>query len=220
METTVDGGRWSTYVWAKLASLLAFAPLGVWTFFHVLGNLAAFRGARAWQASVTANEGPATLALTTVVVLAPLVLHSIWGIGRLFTTRPNNARYGYFENLNYLLQRLSAIGVLGFVGAHLWLAFLQPRFVEGHAEAFADLAAHMHHHLPTLIVYLLGTLAVAYHLGNGISGFAWNWGFVASRRAVVRFQIAGIVFFVLLLAMSWTAIFALWEAGGRFPFVE
>ena len=220
MEATVDGGRWSAYVWAKLASLLAFAPLGVWTFFHVLNNLVAFRGARPWQASVTASESPATLAITTVVVLAPLTLQTISGVARLFTARPNNARYGYFENLTYLLQRLSAIGVVGFVGAHLWLAFLRPRFVEGHAETFRDLAAHMHHHLPTLVVYLLGTLAVAFHLGNGISGFAWNWGLVASRKAVIRVQLAGILFFVVMLLMSWSAIYALWAAGERFPFVE
>ena len=44
---------------------------------------------------------------------------------------------------------------------------LKPRITEGHAEAFADIAQEMHFHTPTLVVYVLGTLGVAYHLANG-----------------------------------------------------
>ena len=56
------------------------------------------------------------LVVTSVVVLAPLLLHTVWGLGRLFTSRPNNLRYGYFENLKYLLQRLASL-LLTLVGA-------------------------------------------------------------------------------------------------------
>lgn len=210
-------GRSLSFVRSKLASLLAFAPLTIWTIVHVWNNLAAFQGAEAWQASVTQHSHPVSLLLTSLVVLLPLVLHTIWGIQRLRTSKPNNTRYGYFENLKYLLQRLSAVGVLFFIGAHLWLAFLHPRLVEKQPEAFADIAAEMHHHLPTLIVYLLGTLGVAYHIGNGLSGFAWTWGLTASRKAVRSVERAGIVLFVVLLLMSWAAIYGLWRAGADLP---
>jgi succinate dehydrogenase / fumarate reductase cytochrome b subunit len=211
MEATRPGR--GAFVRARLASLLAIVPLGVWTFVHVWNNLAAYGGAPAWQAQVTGYGSPLALALTSVVVLAPLLLHTIWGLGRLATSRPNNLRYGYFENLKYLIQRVAAVGVLLFLGAHLWLAFIRPRFVEGHAEAFAEIAGEMRHHAPTLIVYLLGTLGVAYHLGNGLYGFAMSWGLAASRKGLHRFQVASIVLFALLLAMSWAAIYALWVAG-------
>jgi succinate dehydrogenase/fumarate reductase cytochrome b subunit len=79
--------------------------------------------------------------------------------------------YAYYDNLNYLLQRLAAIGVLRFLGAHLWLAMIHPRLVLGHPEPFSDIAYEMRFHTPTLVVYLLGTLAVCYHLANGIFGF-------------------------------------------------
>jgi succinate dehydrogenase / fumarate reductase, cytochrome b subunit len=205
-----------TFVRGKLASLLAVAPLGVWTIVHVWNNLSAYQGAAAWQHDVTGYEHPLSLVVTSVVVLAPLVLHTIWGIGRLFTSRPNNLRYGYFENLKYLLQRLSAVGVLAFLGAHLWLAFLHPRLVEHRPEPFQSLAAEMHHNLPTLIVYLLGTLGVAYHLGNGLFDFAWSWGIATSRRSLRGFQTASVLLFVVLLAMSWGAVYGLWSAGGAF----
>jgi succinate dehydrogenase / fumarate reductase cytochrome b subunit len=213
--TPSSAGGATSFVLARLASLLAIAPLGVWTLVHVWNNLAVFRGAGAWQAEVTGHGHPAALVVTSVVVLAPLLLHAIWGLGRLRTSRPNNLRYGYFENLEYLLQRVSAVGVLLFLGAHLWLAFLRPRLFEGHAEPFTDLAGEMRHNPPTLVVYVLGTLGVAYHLGNGLYGFAMSSGLAASRRGLRRFQQASIALFVLLLAMSWAALYGLWQAGGQ-----
>jgi succinate dehydrogenase / fumarate reductase cytochrome b subunit len=202
-----------TYVTNKLASLLAFAPLGVWTCVHVWNNLASFRGAKEWEESVSHHGHPATVVLTSIVVLAPLLLHTIWGIGRLRTMKLNNGSYGYFANLKFLLQRLSALGVLLFIGAHTWLAFLHPRLVEHHAEQFNDIAAEMAHNPPTLVVYLLGTLGVAYHFGNGISGFAWNWGLAGSRKAVRHWDKVGLTVFVILLCMSWAAIYGLFRAG-------
>lgn len=204
------------FVRGKLASLLAIAPLGVWTIVHVWNNLSVFKSPDAWQRDVTGYQHPLSLVVTSVVVLAPLLLHTVWGIGRLRTSRPNNLRYGYFENLKYLLQRISAVGVLAFLGAHLWLAFLHPRLVEHRPEPFQDIATEMHYAPATLVVYLLGTLGVAYHLGNGLFDFAWSWGIATSRRSLRGFQIASVVLFVVLLAMSWGVVFGLWSAGAAF----
>jgi len=202
-----------SYLRARLASLLAVLPLGVWTAFHLWDNLSAFQGPDAWQHSVTEYAHPVSHLVTSLVVLLPLALHTVWGVGRLLTSRPNNVRYGFYANLKYALQRISAIGVLFFIGAHLWLATIHPRLVEGHAEAFADISHEMRHHMPTLVVYLLGTLGVAYHLGNGLSTFAMGWGLVSTKRALRSFEWVSISAFVALLAMSWAAIYALWAAG-------
>jgi succinate dehydrogenase / fumarate reductase cytochrome b subunit len=214
--TPADGGHSASFVRSKLASLLAIAPLGVWTFLHVWDNLSVFKSDAEWQKDVTGHQHPVALTVTTLVVLTPLALHTLWGLGRLRTTRPNYGKYKYFENLKYVLQRASALGVLAFLAAHIWIAFLHPRLVEHQAESFQDIAAHMHHHLPTLAVYLLGTLGVAYHLGNGLYGFAMSWGLAATRRSLRGFQAAGIVLFVVLLLMSWGAIFGLYNAGASF----
>ncbi|MDI1444683.1 hypothetical protein [Polyangium sp. 6x1] len=212
---TLDASRGArrTFVSSRLGSLLAVAPLGVWTVNHVWDNLSAFQGAEAWQTSVTQHAHPVAHGITLLVVLLPLVIHTVWGLGRLKSTRPNNARYGYFANLRYILQRASALGVLFFLGAHIWLAMLRPRLLLGHAEAFSDIAHEMHHHMPTLVVYILGTLGVAYHLANGIGTFAMGWGLAASRKSIRTIERLSYVLFVILLAMSWGAIFALWRAG-------
>jgi succinate dehydrogenase / fumarate reductase cytochrome b subunit len=169
----------SSFFQARLASVLAIAPLGGWT----------------------------------VIVLLPLAIHTLWGVGRLVTSRPNNLRYRFYSNLKYLLQRIAAAGVLFFLGAHLWLAMIRPRVVDGHPEPFADIAQTMHSHTPTLVVYVLGTLGVAYHLANGVQTFCMGWGVVSSQQALRRLEWVAILLFVLLLVMSWAAIYALWAAG-------
>lgn len=131
---------------------------------------------------------------------------------RLFIWRPNNTRYTTFANLRFTLQRLAAIGLAAFLGAHLWLAMIKPRFVDGAPESFAAISHEMGTHFPTLAVYLLGTLGAAYHLGNGVATFALKLGF-GGPRAVKRAELVGIAFFAVLLAGSWSAIYALWAAG-------
>ena len=201
------------FVRSRLGSFLAFMPLSVWTILHLWHNLAAFQGAAAWQSEVTEYTHPLAQFATLVVVLLPLALHIVWGLVRLRSMRPNNVRYGFFGNLKYAVQRLSALGVLAFLGAHVWLAMLQPRFVQHHAEYFGDIAHEMHHHGPTLVVYLLGTLGVTYHLSNGLSTFAMGWGVIASRRALKKVEMASLGLFAVLLAMAWGAIYALYTAG-------
>ena len=203
----------AAFVRARLGSLLAVLPLSVWTFVHVWNNLSAFDGPEAWEKSVTTYAHPFAQLVTSIVVLLPLVLHVAWGTGRLLTTRPNNVQYTTFGNLKYLLQRLSAVGILLFIGAHLWLALLQPRFMHGHPESFADIAHEMRTHTPTLVVYLLGTLGVAYHLGNGLATFAMGWGIVSSKRGLRHANAIAWISFLVLLAMSWAVIYALYRSG-------
>jgi succinate dehydrogenase / fumarate reductase, cytochrome b subunit len=208
-----------SFIRTRLGSLLAVMPLGVWTVSHIWSNLAAFRGGEAWQESVTAHQHPIAFFATSAVVLAPLLLHTAWGLSRMFVTRPNIQRYSFFGNTRFLLQRASALGVMGFLGAHVWLAMLHPRLVEGHAEPFNDIASQMHHHTPTLAVYTLGTLGVAYHLANGLSTFAMGWGLVGSRRALQKLEYATYALFAVLLAASWAVLYALWAAGTNLPVV-
>ena len=202
-----------SFLRARMASLLAVVPLGVWTVNHLWNNLSAFKGGAAWQADVTEYGHPLAFFASSVIALLPLVLHTVWGISRLTTSKPNNVKYKSFTNLKYALQRLSAIGVMLFLGAHIWLAMLHPRITTGRPEPFADIAHQMHHHGPTLAVYVLGTLGVAYHLANGLHSFAMGWGVVTSRQALKKLESVVLVVFLLLLAMSWGAVYGLWEAG-------
>jgi succinate dehydrogenase / fumarate reductase cytochrome b subunit len=213
MPTPLRAGARSSFLQARLASFLAILPLGAWTFVHLWHNLAAFEGADAWQRAVTAYSHPFAQAAIGIMVLLPLWIHAVWGLGRLATSRVNLLSYRFYDNLKYLLQRVTAVGVLLFVGAHLWLALIRPRLLEGRAEPFAHIAEQMHVHKPTLVVYLLGTLGVSYHLAHGAQSVCMGWGVVSSRRALRRLEWIAILTFLVLLAISWGAIYALWAAG-------
>lgn len=208
----VDETR-SQFIWSKLSSILAVVPLGVWTVAHVWGNLSAFRGEQAWTETVTTYAHPISFLVTLLLVFAPLLMHTFWGIGRIFMTRPNVVRYPYYTNLKFILQRLAAIGVLLFLGAHVWKAMIVPRVIEGHAEPFGEFAQTMRHHVPTLLVYVFGTLGVAYHLANGVQTTAFSLGILETPRAQKRFEGGVLLFFLVFLAMCWGAIYALWRAG-------
>jgi succinate dehydrogenase / fumarate reductase, cytochrome b subunit len=208
-----ETARRGNFIVERLGSALAILPLGVWTIVHLWNNLAAFEGGPAWQEAVTGYSHPFAEAITLAIVLLPLVWHVVWGTARIFQTRPNYPRYGYFVNLKYILQRLSALGLLAFLGAHLWLAFLEPRLMEGQVEPFADIAHEMHFHKPTLVVYILGVLAVAYHVGNGVHTALMGWGVVETQPALRRSQIVAWLVFIVMLVMGWGAIFALFQAG-------
>lgn len=207
----------ASFIRSRLGSILAVVPLGVWTVNHLWDNLAAFKGAEAWQSAVTEYSHPAAFVASSLVALLPLVMHTVWGVKRLSTSRPNVVPYHYFANVKFLLQRLSALGLILFLGAHLWLAMLKPRLTTGRPEPFIDIAREMHHHLPTLLVYTLGVLGIAYHLANGLQTFAMGWGVVTSRKALRKLDIFVWIFFVVLLAMGWGAIYALWDAGSQLP---
>ena len=85
--------------------------------------------------------------------------------------------------------------------------------MHGHPEAFRDIAMEMAHNGPTLPVYLLGTLGVAYHLGNGIANVAMGWGLAQSKTGLRRFEFVAIASFLLILGMAWGAIYGLYTAG-------
>jgi succinate dehydrogenase / fumarate reductase cytochrome b subunit len=212
MTAATDSSARTSFISSRLGSILAVLPLGVWTFVHLWNNMAAFSGAEAWRGAVTEYSHPLAQGITFAVVLVPLLWHTYWGIARLLQTRPNYPRYSYFANLKYILQRLSAVGLLAFLGAHLWLAFLKPRMNDG-PESFADLALHMRFHRPTLVVYVLGVLAVAYHLGNGVHTALMTWGIARTRRAMRQWELAAWVVFIALLALGWGAVYGLYRAG-------
>src|SRR4051812_47487453 len=215
--TQAQGASRGAFVRSRLGSFLAVVPLGLWTVNHLWNNLSAFKGAAAWQSDVTEYSHPLAFFVSSLIALLPIALHTIWGIGRLTMVRPNLVRYRYFDNLKFVLQRLSAIGLLLFLGAHLWLAMIHPRLTTGRPEPFLDIAHEMHHHVPTLLVYSLGILGIAYHLANGLQTFAMGWGLVTSRHALKKLDAFVWLAFLGLLAMGGGAVYALWEAGGHLP---
>ncbi|HYS10801.1 MAG TPA: hypothetical protein VEP66_18830, partial [Myxococcales bacterium] len=66
--------------------------------------------------AVTAHSSLASRVLLSILVVGPLLWHTIWGIVRFARTRPN-LDLTAFSNVRYLLQRLAALGLLAAPGA-------------------------------------------------------------------------------------------------------
>ncbi len=199
---------------SRVGSVVAIVPLGVWTTWHLWENLSAWAGGDAWEEAVSRPGHPVASGLVSVVVFAPLILHTLWGIRRLTMMQPNG--YQTFGNAKYLLQRASAVGLMLFLMAHVFLARIKPMFNATGYETFEDISAHMRHHPPTLVVYVLGVLGTAFHLANGVYTASFIHGLAASPKAARRMQVISGLLFVLLLAAGWGAVAGLFQAGAQF----
>jgi succinate dehydrogenase / fumarate reductase cytochrome b subunit len=197
--------RRSALTGKMVMSLLGIVPLGAYVVLHLWTNMHSALGPEAFDAALLESRNkPAFLFLEIVGLGLPILVHTAIGLGIIVKMRPNNLRYGYFRNLRYLLQRLSALGVLLFLGAHVVKARILPA-TEGKVETWQG----MHEALSepvTFTVYALGLLGVSYHLANGLWGTAMTMGLTIGPRAQTRMQGVALVTFFLLMGMSTIAV--------------
>jgi succinate dehydrogenase / fumarate reductase cytochrome b subunit len=190
----------------QIMSLLGVVPLGAYVVAHLCTNLYSLAGADAFDAALKASRAhPAFVALEIFGLGLPILVHAWIGLTIIFKMRPNTMQYPTLRNLKYLLQRLSGLGVLLFLGAHVVKARLLPA-MEGTTETWWG----MHEALSepvTLSVYVLGMLGISFHLANGVWGSAITFGLTVTPRAQARSQWVSALFFVALLVMSGLSIY-------------
>jgi succinate dehydrogenase / fumarate reductase cytochrome b subunit len=190
-----------------LLTVFGVVPLGAYVVLHLWTNLSSLDGPDHFnQALVASRNHPAFIFLEVFGLGVPLLVHTGLGLREIFRMRMNNARYNYFGNLEYVLQRVAAIGVLLFLGAHVTKARILPAMTpEGH-ESWQGMHDALSEPI-TFGVYVLGMLGVSYHLANGLRTAAIRTGLVVTEPAQRRAQWAAAVVLLLLLAMSFAAIY-------------
>lgn len=205
-------GLTRSYLLNKLFSLFGII-LGVYAVIHLYGNLTAIQGPEAFNEHlVRARQGALTGPILILLIWLPILFHGIYGMMKLKQARPNNVRFNYWENLKYITQRLSGIGIFLFIPAHMIKSKIIPTYIDGVPADFNHMVEGFAEPL-TVIVYLLGTLGVAYHVAQGLWQFCIGWGITTTQKAMNRVQIASILLFFALLSMAYTTIFVLVQAG-------
>jgi succinate dehydrogenase / fumarate reductase cytochrome b subunit len=196
-------------------TLFGIVPLGAYVVLHLWTNLNSLAGEKQFNEAIEASRHhPWMIALEVFGLGVPLLVHTGIGLREIARGRPNNASYRYFGNLEYLLQRVAAVGVLLFIGAHVWRARIAPALATpGGHETWAGMHDALSEPI-TFGVYVLGVLGVCYHLANGLRTAAMRLGFVVSREAQARMQWIAAAVLLVLLAMSAMAI------AGFQPFAE
>jgi succinate dehydrogenase / fumarate reductase cytochrome b subunit len=192
----------------KLFSFFGIGPLAIYVMWHLANNIYAVRGPAAFNARLReATASPLYEPAIWLFVYLPFLFHAAVGLLVIWRGQPNVVRQPRFRNWKYLLQRISAIGVLLFVPAHVYKTKVEPW-----RQHFAIDWTHMHEGMlepATFAVYVLGMIGVAYHLANGLWLAGITWGVFRGPGGQRRGEWISIAFGIVLLAVAFGAIFAL-----------
>jgi len=195
----------------KIFSLVGVVPLGLYVIVHLYNNLNSLYGEEQFNQHLADSRSlPFIVPLAVLVIWIPIAFHGLYGLFVMKKARPNIGRFQYFQNLKYVLQRLSGIGLLLFIPAHIYKTRIEPTLSESVLD-FSHMVEGLHEPL-TLTVYVLGILGVAYHLSNGLWQASIGWGLATSEKAMRRIEVCSMILFIILLAMGYGAIYGFYRA--------
>ncbi len=196
-----------TFLLRRLHSLSGVFPLGVFLVEHLYINSFALKGAERFNAQVAFMHGLPYLAVLEVLVIAlPLMFHTFYGLWIVYTGQVNVLRYPYFRNWTYLIQRLSGLITVVFVGVHLWQLRLQALFYGAHVDF--EMMATVLAQPGMLAFYLVGVLASLWHFANGLWAFFLDWGIAIGPRSQRHVSWACNIMFVVLSVVAVRALLA------------
>jgi succinate dehydrogenase / fumarate reductase cytochrome b subunit len=196
----------SYYTLRRLHSLSGLVPVGAFLLEHLATNAVALNGAAAYNRAVTAIARlPFLPAIEVLLIGVPIAFHAVAGALIATTGEASVHRGRYPRNWMYLLQRVSGVFLAFFIIYHVWGTRLSPA-AHGHRD---DLYQFMRVHLRepgVLPIYVLGTIAACFHLGNGLFGFAIHWGLATTRAAQRRAARIGFAVFIVLAVVGVDAL--------------
>ena len=196
----------------RLHSITGLVPAGGFLAFHLWTNLAAARGADAYDAAARRlQEMPFSLAAEILLIALPLAFHGVYGLYIMATesaaappapstTAPTPLRRGLSR-----LQRATGAVVFAFLFFHLWTT----RLVQVRDHASVDLFRIVQAALGSgwiAAAYFAGVLAAIVHLSAGVWTFADTWGLARTRGARTGVCLAALAIFVILAAWSVVAL--------------
>ncbi|MBP3949703.1 succinate dehydrogenase cytochrome b558 subunit [Bacillus suaedae] len=188
----------------KLHSLLGVIPIGVFLIQHFVINHFATRGASAFnQAAHFMENLPFRYVLEIFVIFIPILYHAIYGLYIAFQARNNTARYGFFRNWMFRIQRWSGVFLLIWITWHVWETRIAAAFG---AEVNFDMMADIFSNPFMIAFYIVGVVAATFHFANGLWSFAVSWGITVTPRSQ---QIATYVTIGIFFALTFVGIRAI-----------
>jgi succinate dehydrogenase / fumarate reductase cytochrome b subunit len=200
------GGSRGQFFAKKLFELTGFLPIGGFLVEHLYSNFQRVGPggeARFDKVVVDLQTNPIILFLEIGGVALPLLYHAAYGLFVARMARPNNGEYGYLRNWTYLLQRVTGVVLILYIGYHVWNTRLapllhpdNPLFAKVDGQALVT-SAYMREYLTgthlgieVAWIYVLGVSCAVYHFANGLWNAAIHWGLTVSERSQ---RISGLV---------------------------
>ena len=196
------GGR-HHFLLRRLHSLTGII-FGGYLVVHLIVNATLAQGGAVYQNQVNKiHELPFLWAVEWIFIFLPLLYHTVYGVWITLTGQPNVDRYPYLKNQFYVLQRISAIILIGFIAFHVlgMKGWLGGTLSFNPDDATRATARHVNSQWwVAYLVYPIGILASCYHLSNGFWTAAITWGLTISSAAQRRWGwvCAGLFVFTLI----------------------
>lgn len=192
LHTSASKSRSARYFLLRRLHSLTGIIFGGYIVIHLLINATLIQGHGVFAAQVDKIHSlPFLLAIEWAFIYLPIIYHTVFGIWITFAAQPNVGHYPYAKNVFYVLQRISAMIIVGFLIFHVlgmkgfFGSTLEFKFAPG--QAAPSTAAHINASwVIAWIVYPLGVLASTYHLANGFWTAAITWGLTISAKAQRR----------------------------------
>ena len=205
------------WVAKKIHSFVGVVPLGVYLILHLTRNVSSMAGPEAFDAAVRNTwTHPINYLWVALLVYIPLAFHSVYGIMLMWESEKTSVFKKFnLENVRYFFQRLSGLGVLGFLFAHIFLTrvhvsmgWLQDASTNPDGQVtYNYFATHFTDWSKgTAIVYALGILGTVYHLANGLTTFCISWGITTGTKAIKTAEIVALIFGLFMLVLGYATI--------------
>jgi len=203
----------SHFLSRRIHSLTGIIPVGLFLVYHLYLQLYLHSGAEVYNNEINKfYDSPLAIWALIFIVYIPLFFHAFLGIRLIFETSLQPT-YTYFSHLLFWLQRISGVGVLLFVIAHVWNTKFGP-WIAGnwgtHYEHLSNGFADPQSGIVTKIVYLLGIIGAVFHFSNGINTFCMTWGIALTPKSQSRVRVISIILFFFLSTSALYALSAIW----------
>lgn len=208
-----DFFRRNHFLMRRLHSLTGIAPVGGFLLFHLYENFKATQGAAAYNESIVKiNSLPMVWALEVFLIILPLYFHALYGVYIAMEARYGNVtEYPYERNWAFWLQRVTGLITLAYVTQHLYHFRFQKMLgayaATGNLPTF-DVVQQGLASNAMFIWYIIGIVAAAYHLCNGVYTFLITWGITIGPKSQRITAVVTNSAFVLVSALGLAALWA------------
>jgi succinate dehydrogenase / fumarate reductase, cytochrome b subunit len=170
--------------WArKLHSLTGVFPIGVFLVEHFFTNSFALFGPQAFNETVEKLQSlPYVIFLEVGLIAVPILYHALYGIMISGQGRPNSFQYCYLRNWMYVLQRLTGVVLLIYIGMHVYETRIMAA-IRGEHITYEYVAQELAQ--PGMFAfYVLGILSAVFHFSSGLWSFLIGWGVTVTERSM------------------------------------
>lgn len=182
-------------------------PIGFFLVEHLLANFAATKGPDAFQATVAfINNIPFVVALEIIFIFIPILYHGVYGLYIAFQAKHNVGNYSYFRNMMFMLQRITGVIALVYIGWHVYETRFQVAIGNVDKANLGQLMSEVLTNPWMYGFYLIGIVATVFHFCNGMWSFLVSWGVTIGPRAQLVSTYVWAVAFVLITSLGIAAM--------------